>query len=262
MNQGPPLNLTPASLVAYLAENPRPSKVVDYPGIENGKIRIQIPPMLDHSQARALAEVTIRTDLRSRMGREPTADDLSSETARQLIGDETAMEMLARCCFSVDEIGRTGPCGTTPQYARLFADAKWIRDNLTAQQVAVLFSEFMAVQHDLGPMIHFMDDYELDAWIRRLQEGMWSMDPLSPLASLDLAELTLSACKEVVRLRSLGSQNQGSRSRPSPGTSESDSATSATDTSCCGEPPAVATRGREPITTEEAVEIARNLNRR
>ena len=261
MTQGPPLNLTPQSLVALMSESPRPSKVVDYPGIDNAKLRIVVPPIIDHSQARALAECTIRLDMKTRLGREPTADDLSSDTARQLIGDETAMEMMARCCVGVEPIGHIGPSGKTPVYPRLFADAKWIRDNLSAQQVAILFSSFMSVVHELGPEFQFMGDDELDAWLRRLQEGMWSMDPLSCLASLDLAELTLCACKEVVRLRSLGSRPRESPSESSPSSSRSDSETSATDTSCSGEPPAALIPGPRAISTEEAIEIARRLPR-
>jgi len=267
--QGPPTNLTAASLVRKLAEIPRPSKVVPFPGMD-AMLRMQVPTILAHSQARILGEDTIRSELKRKLKREPTADDLSSHTSQAVIGDEVAMELMARCCVSVEPIGMTGPGNNVPQYEVLFGDASYLRNNLSADQIAILFTEFQCVQRELGPYYSMMGEFELDAWIDKLEEGLWALDPLSSLVWLDLAELALSSCRRVRELEnqlkslieSSTSQIQGYPQETLQTSSDSTKPSSQEDIIYSGEPRDEHYLGvAREYTQDEIIELAKKLPR-
>lgn len=258
----PPRHLSDEELVSALATRPRPSRIVDFPGLENGRVRIMVPVMRDHQEARSLAEATVRKELKYRLNREPTADDLSSHVSQQLIGDETAMELMSRCCWSVEPIGGGGEDGRPPVYKRLFADAAWLRNNLDADQIAILFTEWQLVVRECGPRYSTLSESDLDLWIERLKAGAWTLGPLAFMDSLDLAELCLSACKEISELRSSGSPTPESPSGNSPSSSESTSDSSPTGTTSFGGPAGNSAPGTSDlISLDEATAIARSLPR-
>lgn len=186
----PPKDVEPSALFLKLLE-PLPSEVVDFPrkgadGKPIDQIRIAVLPHEAHNKARIAAHETLR-------GKNYTAEDLKSGTLAEVLGDETAKELLAMACFQVNS--QFDDDNGNPIYGRIFTDARSL-DVLQADEVAVLFNTYLLIQHKYGPLV---TDPDVDHWVKLLKEGGREF-PLSSMALPDLAELTFSCAERVYSL--------------------------------------------------------------
>lgn len=161
----PPKDVPPSELFLKLLETP-PSEVVDFPrktaeGVPIGKLRIRALGQEHHDQARIDGH-------RAMKARGLDAEDLRSETIKEVTADTVARELLAIACLQ--ETGLEGPDGS-PMYARIFRNAEDLK-KLRPDELSVLFNGYLLVQAKYGPYERTMgDDAELNAWIKRLVEG-------------------------------------------------------------------------------------------
>lgn len=191
-----PTNNVSATAAALMAR-PRPSRVVGFPGNDSIRVRLMVPSDLDKAEAGMAGELLVRQQFVKLHKREPTADDLHSPASQAAIGDQSARELLARCCFEEQEIGLC-------QYPRMFPNGGFISQACTAEEVAILFFELNIVEQELGPRTHVLlsDPTILRMWVDKLKEKAWSAAPLSSLAWLDLAELCRSCLIRISELES------------------------------------------------------------
>lgn len=191
---GPPDNVEAAELWRKLHEFPQPSEVVDFPrrypkghpqaGQPLQKIRIQVLCEEQHDEARLRAHHHLKEERKLKL------EDMAGEAASSVLGDATAVELLALAVMTVEPI--KGTDDERPRYRRMFAKGEDIRKALTADEVAALFAMYLQVQRAYGPHSRTVgSDDDLNWWIKKLAEG----GQYYPLASLDLpalAELTSS----------------------------------------------------------------------
>lgn len=161
--------IKPAALWAAITEMPRPSRVVDFPrkneaGEPVGQVRIRVLTQEESMMCSAAAESFARKHIKEL----PKSDDMARGYG-DIYSNAAAVEVLWRACRQVEDVNQA-----------LFPTAKMIRDHLSADEVGVLFSSYLAVKAELGPVIGEMSEDEVEGWIRRLVEGGSSY----PLGSL------------------------------------------------------------------------------
>jgi len=194
----PPKDVPASALLKKLCETPRPSEVVDFPrkdaqGEVVGKLRIQVLPMHLHDEGRLRAHHWLIE--KKGLKRE----DLSTLLVSEVAGDRTAREILAMACLTEDCIEGTDEPGRLKRYGKIFQNADELNE-LTGDELAVLFATYEMIQHKYGPHSGNIDsDDELNAWISRLKEGAASF-PLSRLSLHQLAELTMSLSERLCSL--------------------------------------------------------------
>lgn len=172
-----------------------------------------------------------------------------TETARAIIGDIAAKEMISYWIWSEQDYGN----GT---YARIFGSSKDVELTLSADEIAVLFSLCQQVQLELGPRLQVLTDHEVDMWIERLKDGF---DPLAYLQSPDLALLIRGLHRRLVE--STGSQLPDFQQSNTLDSRGSESMTFATDTTSSGEQPEQQSAGTtsETLTPEQTLAMARSM---
>jgi len=167
--------LKPAALWAAITEMPRPSRLVDFPrtypedhptkaGQPVGQVRIRVLTQEESMMCSTAAEAFARKHIKEI----PKSDDIA-RGYNDLYSNAAAVEVLYRACRQVEDVEKP-----------MFPTAKMIRDHLSADEVGVLFSSYLAVKAELGPIIGEMTEDEVDGWIKRLVEGGSSY----PLGSL------------------------------------------------------------------------------
>jgi hypothetical protein len=183
---GPPEDLSPGELFLKLQERPRPSDVVPFPRrTESGKaidnIRIAVLSGEDHDLARIEARKFVKTKYKL------TDEDLKDPLVAAVQGDAVARELLAMACLQ--EKPAPGSEGHEREfYPRAFPDGPSVGKALGADEVAVLFSNYLLVQHKYGPFEKtIQSEQELSAWIKRLVEGA-AEHPLRHLSLVQWAE--------------------------------------------------------------------------
>ena len=165
----PEEEIKPAALWAAITEMPRPSRVVDFPrkneaGEPIGQVRIRVLMQEESMMCSAAAEAFARKHIKEL----PKSDDMARGYG-DIYSNAAAVEVLWRACRQVDDVNQA-----------LFPTSKMIRDHLSADEVGVLFSSYLAVKAELGPIIGEMSEDEVEGWIKRLVEGGSSY----PLGSL------------------------------------------------------------------------------
>ncbi len=187
---GPPKDIPADELFAKLLERPRPSEVVDWvrkdaDGKPLGKIRIQVLTMEDHNRARLRAREYV-----AKQGVD-TKEIANDDALQQIMGDATALELLALACVHPDRI--QGSTEENPGYALVFTGgADQLRENLTADELTTLFNYYLLIQEKYGPNERTIEtDEELTDWIDRLVEGASAL-PLARLNSYQRVELITS----------------------------------------------------------------------
>lgn len=248
---GPPSDISPAALVAYLKQKPRPSKVVDFPGeslkgTSWERVRIIVPAAIAHGEAQLAAHKRMRDDLKI------PREEWNTETGAAMLGDLTAKEVLARVVFSEQEIAPN-------KYARLFADSTDVERLLSADEIAILFALYQQVAFELGPRLAVLSEAQVDAWVETLKRGF---DPLASLELLDCHVLIRGLHRRIVTgsAKSGTSDLQDSLQSSSLSTSESESTTSAMDITFSGEPQPQPSIGlADTISPDDAAAIARRM---
>jgi hypothetical protein len=211
-NGAPPSDKTDEELVLLLESRDPASAVVDFTlnreiadqfsGKSITKFRIQILTSAQKIQAKQRASVICRDTFKAQWRRDPTADDTNAVDYHLQFEDYLAIEMLYDACRRVDKSNSEGRA----IYGRLFRSPQWMRDNLTAQEMAILFRQMMFVEVEQGSIEQVLDDdpATLRLWLDRVKAGLWKLDPLARLASADSGELILSWCRLADKLESFG----------------------------------------------------------
>jgi hypothetical protein len=172
---GPPSNIDPGALFAKIVAVPRPHKIIDHPRLdpETGKpiIQIALTPLTEGQlmACRAAAESYARMMLKDDDKSKTPGDSLGY---RDLYVNAVFVEFLARACRHPAML----------QFPVFPGGSDQIRQNLTSDEVAVLFSAAEIWQSESGPIVSTMSEPEMKAWVDVLAEGA-SRVPLSALSS-------------------------------------------------------------------------------
>lgn len=266
---GPPADVSAKDLFLKLSE-PKPSEVVDFPrknhaGKPVAQIRIQVLSMKEHEQAR----VEAHRKLKSRYALKE--DDMNGLTMREVHGDAVAREVLATACRMVEAIEGTEESDTGVRYPRAFRDAEQINDELTANEILILFNSYLQVQEKYGPFETQIETAEdVNKWIQRLEEGGSEL----PLLALSLPQLVRLTSLLGVRTSSLY-RVLATQWESLPDTLRSTLLNSFGDISSFGRPVETSEdtgsenspedallRADRPLTIEDAKDLARRLGQR
>lgn len=213
---GPPNNVEPSELWLKLSSSERPHKVVEFPrqgpdGNPVAEMAIRVLSQEEKMACDVAAEAFCKKHLK-----EYKKDELGYEA---VYGDAYVVELLFRMCRDVNDVGR--PAFPSPLHVR----------ELSTEECAVLFRQCLIVQKELGPIVDYLSDEDLEAWIDRLYEA----GSAYPFASLSSEQQSLLLMHMVYRLRpsptdsiSAGEQltnysttnDEGSKSEPPPAPEE------------------------------------------
>jgi hypothetical protein len=159
---GPPENISPSELWVQLTQMPRPHRVVDFPrkdhvtGNAVGQIAIWPLTQEESMVCQKAAEVYARSMLKEYL---PKKDD-AQEGYLNLYRNAAAVEVLARACRRVENLKLP-----------TFPSPTLIRKELTHDEIGILTSHYHRVQSEIGPYVTEFSTEELDAWVKRLEEG-------------------------------------------------------------------------------------------
>jgi hypothetical protein len=181
----PPTNIPPNELWSALTTMPRPHKIVDFPrkapdGKPIGQLAIRALTQNEQLQAGIAAERLVRAELTDAKKDASIGYEISYSNA-------ASVEQLWRACRCADDLER--PCFPSP---------KEMRGHLTTDEIGALYSAFLDVCAEVGPIIGAMTSAESEAWIDRLIEGGESADPIPFFSSEGLKTLVRTS---VARLR-------------------------------------------------------------
>lgn len=267
LNGAPPPDVAPDELVARLASREQLSRVVDFPakpGASNtsGQLRIVILPAMEKTKAKSEAGKITRQQLKTDLGREPTAEDLGTDYAREMLNDVLVASLICRFSRSRDPIGEVGESRRVT-YGRIFKSPEWVLNNFSSDEVALLMMEYQILEVEEGPREQVLldDPFILQMWIERAKKGLWTLGPLASLAFLDLAELARFALKKIDEAQSLGFNILDPQFLSSLPSGTSQPATSESDNTSYGEPPASSapTPVPETLTPDQAKARAKQL---
>lgn len=249
----PPADIPADDLFRALMARPCPSEVADYPGHDRfgkplGRVRVMVLSDEQRHEARFMA----LEKLRKRM----TEQQIATPVGAEILGDLIARECIVMAFHGVNPMPGFED-GADIRYPLLFPNTDTLK-KLPADEIMILFGLYELVQKRLGPSAKELDDDEVNAWVRRLEEGA-SEIPLARLASHQLAELCLRLSVRAAALsRCLNSQRQNL-----PINWESIPASWVMDTFSSGEPAAASTPSSDDslITPEQAMAAARKLQK-
>lgn len=177
---GPPDNIPPSELWTKLMAAERPCRVVDFPrkdpttGEPIGKVALWVLSIGEIIAAKADAATYARQLIKEKVSR-----DEYVEGYQQVWDDASAVEVLWRAARRPEDTRH--PAFPTPSAAR---------QRLTSDELAVLMNQYAQVQHELGPIVANMTEPEMEAWLKRLEEG-GSADPLAFCSSEQLRALVM-----------------------------------------------------------------------
>lgn len=211
---GEPLpDLSPAELVVMLASRDPASDIVDFPinnqlvldraGKPVERIRMCILKAREKIQCKTEASRLVRAQFKADYRRDPTADDMSAFDMQNQYDDLFACELLVRACRSEKRINGADQRAV---YAAIFESSAWLIDNLTSDEIGILFQLYLTTELKVGAREQVLDDdpITLKRWVDKLKQGMWALRPLAPLASADLGELVRGLSKLVSTVESYG----------------------------------------------------------
>lgn len=165
---GPP-DIEPSELFLKLLERPKPSAVFPFPRTDDhGEPVFDVRVFVLNERELGECKMAAR-----RWGQEKLKDGVGiiAEMDKDSLGDRLAKEILARSVHEDRVIGGTDDMVGGPKYHRMFAGADDI-DELTADELALLYGAYRTAQQHFGPTDHsFEDEGEVNSWIAKLQEG-------------------------------------------------------------------------------------------
>lgn len=156
-----PPDMDPSELWLALTQMPRPHRRVDLPrcipGTKTpiGEVLIQV--LTQEEQMAVNAEADRFT---KKLLQDPQKRDEANLGYQHTFSNEVALQILYRVCRDVNDVNRPA-----------FPSPKLMRQFLTADEVGVMFQQYMVVQLELGPIVADMSDEEMEAWIRRIASG-------------------------------------------------------------------------------------------
>jgi hypothetical protein len=157
---GPP-DMDPSALWLALTKMPRPHKLVDiprnFPGTTTPIGQVAMWPLSQEEQMAVNAEADRFT---KKLLQDPQKRDEANLGYQHTFSLEAAVQILSRACRDVTDLNRPA-----------FPSPKQMRQHLTADEIGVMYQQYMTVQLELGPIVAFMSDDEMEGWIRRIAAG-------------------------------------------------------------------------------------------
>lgn len=158
---GPPENIEPNELWAALTALPRPHRLVDVPrylpGTRESVGQVAVWPLTQEEQMACNAEADRFT---KELLKDPQKKDEANLGYHHTFSNETAVQVLWRACRDPKNLERSA-----------FPSPKMLRSQLTADEAGVLYHSYLTVQSEVGPIVAYMTPEEMEAWIRRIEEG-------------------------------------------------------------------------------------------
>lgn len=198
----PPQDVEPSELFPKLSE-PLPTEVIAFPRMDRsgnpiGNIRIRVLTMEDHNRARINAQSALKKSVTGFGVENLDKSDMDSPAVREVLGDLVAHEILCLACLSdKPKPHMVDAPESAEKYARVFHNPGQLRQVLTADETLTLFEAYRLVQYKWGPFEMLTgEDGELEAWVKRLEEGARSF-PLLALSLPQLHQLMLSSAERI-----------------------------------------------------------------
>lgn len=161
-------DLEPSELWKALTSVPRPTRIVDLPrsypddfpdrekaGKAVGQIAIwpltQEELMICNAEADRFTKALLK---------DPQKRDETNLGYDHTFGNDNAIQILFRACRDAKDLKRGA-----------FPSTKMMRQELTADEVGALFNMYLTVQVEVGPIVHRLSVDEMEALVRRIEEG-------------------------------------------------------------------------------------------
>ncbi len=158
---GPPDNIEPSALWLALTQLPRPHKLVDiprcFPGTDTPVGQVAMWPLTQEEQMAVNAEADRFT---KKLLQDPQKRDEANLGYQHTFANEVALQILSRVCRDANDLKKPA-----------FPSPKQMREHLTADEVGVMFSQYLVIQLELGPIVANISDDEMEAWIKRIASG-------------------------------------------------------------------------------------------
>lgn len=158
---GPPENTEASELWLALTQVPRPHRIVDFPrnlpGTTTPVGQIAIWPLTQEEQVASNTEADRFT---KSLLKEAQRKDDANLGYHHTYANETAVQVLFRACRDANNLQKAA-----------FPSPTQLRQQLTADEVGVLFNSYLRVQSEVGPIAAYMTEDEMNAWLERLGEG-------------------------------------------------------------------------------------------
>jgi hypothetical protein len=183
-NNMPPDNIEPADLWAQICKKERAYKVIDSPLTlaDGSKVPIAMQVLTQQECAVATIEAENFTKKALKNKDNSLSKDEMNNGYDTIYENRAMIEILFEACRTAVPEVNLGK--------KFFSTKESMARNLTTDQLAVLFREYVIVQQELGPIVSQMEQYELEAWIEKLVNG-GSCYPLASLTSVAVNQLTM-----------------------------------------------------------------------
>lgn len=169
----PPENIEASELWLALTAVPRPHRIVDFPrnlpGTNEPVGKLAIWPLTQEEQMASNAEAD---RFMKELLKNPQKKDEANLGYHHTFTNETAVQVLFRACRDPNSKNFEKPAFPSPGL---------LRAKLTADEIGVLFNSYLRVQSEVGPIVAYLSDEEMDAWLERIGEG-GSLFPLDSLS--------------------------------------------------------------------------------
>ena len=160
-NKLPPAGIEPDDLLKMMMAAPVPHRIVDFPRKDKEGVPLFDLAMMLLTQDEVMAvSAAAEKATRRAMGDDIPKIGQASKGYDDLFNNFSAIEILYRACKHPADL-------TKP----LFPTKEFIKKQLTPDEVAILFNNYMTIQIELGPVIGSLSSEEIDAWVKKLAEG-------------------------------------------------------------------------------------------
>jgi hypothetical protein len=183
---GPPSAIDPGDLFMQIAAMPRPSRLVPFPRKDESgnplcEVALWVLTQEEMMQSNADTERYVRQTLKDQVAQKTEA----RKGYEQLFNQRGCVEILWRCCRRPSDI-------TKP----FFRTKQDIEKYLTTDECGVLYSAYMRVSADLGPIVSELTEEEMEAWLVNLATGGSAAVPLDSLSwGAQTRLMTFLACR-------------------------------------------------------------------
>lgn len=158
---GPPDNIDASELWLALTQLPRPHKLVDIPRCLPGtNISVGQVAMWPLSQEETMACNAEADRFTKKLMQDPQKREEANLGYQHTYANEVAVQILSRVCRDVNDLKKAA-----------FPSPKQMRSTFTADEIGVMFSQYLTVQLELGPIVADMSEEEMEAWIRKIASG-------------------------------------------------------------------------------------------
>jgi len=152
-----------------MTQTPRPIKIVDFPrNIDDMNVKVAIRVLTQDEQIRVVMQANVLA--RAELAKNKVEYDASSDVVKQVVEYHNTMGLVYEVCRDPEDVSRP-----------FFRNIAEIRNQMSADEVAVLANEWLIFTSESSPLVTKMSKAELEAMIEYIAaEG----------ASLPLARMT------------------------------------------------------------------------